>query len=117
MVNDQTKGERITVTHVVGKAVARAFADSPGANALLSLGRMKRRTSVDVFFSVAVDGGKNLSGAKIEPVSGMAQSSRDRGPLGGEGGSGSSSDGPKVSLVLLRCPTARTDRQTDATDP
>ena len=58
-------GRKITVTHVVGKAAASAFADHPECNALVSLGRLKRRTSVDVFFSVAVGDGKNLTGAKV----------------------------------------------------
>src|SRR5258706_7894452 len=56
---------RVTVTHLVGKAVALAFAENPECNALASLGRLKRRDSVDVFFSVAGGDGKNLSGAKI----------------------------------------------------
>jgi pyruvate dehydrogenase E2 component (dihydrolipoamide acetyltransferase) len=59
---------RVTVTHLVGKAAALAFADNPECNAVVSLGRLKRRRSVDVFFSVALDEGKNLSGAKLEAV-------------------------------------------------
>src|SRR5215216_6001744 len=61
----EATGVRVTVTHLVGKAVAMAFADSPDCNAIASLGRMKRRDSVDVFFSVAGGDGKNLSGAKM----------------------------------------------------
>lgn len=57
---------RVTVTHAVGKAAAIAFAESPECNAVPCLGGMRRRDSVDVFFSVAVGGGKSLSGAKIE---------------------------------------------------
>jgi pyruvate dehydrogenase E2 component (dihydrolipoamide acetyltransferase) len=58
-------GVRVTVTHLVGKAIALAFAEHPESNALISLGRLKRRRTVDVFFSVAVGDGKNLSGAKL----------------------------------------------------
>ena len=59
-------GTRVTVTHVVGKAAALAFAESPECNAVPCLSGLRRRNSVDVFFSVAVNGGKNLSGAKVE---------------------------------------------------
>lgn len=58
-------GVKVTVTHLVGKAVADAFAEHPECNALVSLGRLRQRPTVDVFFSVAVGDGKNLSGAKI----------------------------------------------------
>jgi pyruvate dehydrogenase E2 component (dihydrolipoamide acetyltransferase) len=58
-------GVRVTVTHAVGRAIALAFAEHPECNALVSLGRVRRRASVDVFFSVAIGDGKNLSGAKI----------------------------------------------------
>jgi pyruvate/2-oxoglutarate dehydrogenase complex dihydrolipoamide acyltransferase (E2) component len=60
-----SSGTHVTVTHLVGKAVAMAFAAHPESNALVSLGRVRRRSSVDVFFSVAIGDGKNLSGAKI----------------------------------------------------
>jgi pyruvate dehydrogenase E2 component (dihydrolipoamide acetyltransferase) len=50
----------------VGKAVAMAFSEAPECNAYVSLGRLFRRETVDVFFSVAVGDGKNLSGAKVE---------------------------------------------------
>ncbi len=61
-------GQKITVTHAVGKAVAQAFAENPQANAVISRGRLLRRTSVDVFFSVATDGGKGLAGQKLRGV-------------------------------------------------
>jgi pyruvate/2-oxoglutarate dehydrogenase complex dihydrolipoamide acyltransferase (E2) component len=62
----EATGVRVTVTHLVGKAVALAFADSPECNAVASFGRLKRRDSVDVFFSVVGGDGKNLSGAKLQ---------------------------------------------------
>ena len=61
-------GVRVTVTHLVGKAIATAFAEAPECNAYVSLGGVRRRSTVDVFFSVAVGDGKNLSGAKLERV-------------------------------------------------
>lgn len=65
-------GVRVTVTHVVGKAVAMAFADCPESNALVSWGRLLRRPTVDVFFSVAVGDGKGLAGAKVTAADGRS---------------------------------------------
>src|SRR5215472_16846246 len=74
-------GERVTLTHLVGKAVAVAIAAHPDVNGFASHGRLMLRDSIDVFFQVAFfdedkpkdaeqpKGGKkraNLAGAKIE---------------------------------------------------
>lgn len=65
-------GERLTVTHLVGKAVALALAEVPEANTLLRRWRPHRRSSVSVFFSVATEdpetGAIDLSGAKLDRV-------------------------------------------------
>jgi pyruvate dehydrogenase E2 component (dihydrolipoamide acetyltransferase) len=61
----ETSGAKVTVTHVIGKAIALAFAAHPECNGVVSMGRFKRRDSVDVFFQVALDGGRDLSGAKV----------------------------------------------------
>lgn len=65
-------GRRLTVTHLVGKAAARALAALPEANVVLRLGRPWRRERVSVFFSVATEdpetGAIDLSGAKLEDV-------------------------------------------------
>lgn len=63
---------KVTVTHLVGKAAAIAFDENPECNAVVSFGRLKRRDSVDVFFSVAAGDGKNLSGAKVERVNDLS---------------------------------------------
>lgn len=62
----KSTGKRLTVTHVVASAVAHAFAKHPHLNTKIRLGgRIERRESVDLFVSVAADGGKDLSGARI----------------------------------------------------
>jgi pyruvate dehydrogenase E2 component (dihydrolipoamide acetyltransferase) len=43
----------VTLTHVVGKAVAVAIASAPETNGFASLGRLMLRETVDVFFQVA----------------------------------------------------------------
>lgn len=62
---------KITVTHLVGKAVALVLKKYPDINGLISFGRIYLRKSVDVFFQVAIpptqpDEKADLSGSKIE---------------------------------------------------
>jgi pyruvate/2-oxoglutarate dehydrogenase complex dihydrolipoamide acyltransferase (E2) component len=60
-------GRKLTITHVVAHAVARAFADNPELNAKVRFGgRIEQRRSVDLFISVASEGGRDLSGARID---------------------------------------------------
>lgn len=60
-------GVKVTLTHLVGKAIANAIAARPEVNAVVRRGRtIYERDSVDVFFQVAFDGGEDLSGAKID---------------------------------------------------
>lgn len=67
-------GVKLTLTHAVGRAVALALAETPAANAVVSRGRVLRRESVDVFFSVATNGGKGLAGQKLCRVDAMSVS-------------------------------------------
>jgi pyruvate dehydrogenase E2 component (dihydrolipoamide acetyltransferase) len=58
-------GVRVTVTHLVARAVALALRDQPEINGKVRFwGRLERRTTVDVFVTVATGG--DLSGARIE---------------------------------------------------
>ncbi|MFW6052257.1 MAG: 2-oxo acid dehydrogenase subunit E2 [Myxococcota bacterium] len=66
-------GVHVTLTHLVGKAVAMALRERPDANAIVRAGkRVYLRETVDVFFQVAFDGGENLSGAKVVGADGKA---------------------------------------------
>src|SRR5689334_18464953 len=63
----QLSATKVTLTHLVGKAVAEAIALRPEVNAVVRRGHyIYERNSIDVFFQVALDEGENLSGAKIE---------------------------------------------------
>lgn len=77
----ETSGEKVSLTHVVGKAAAMAIAAAPETNGFASLGRLMLRSSVDVFFQVAFFDGDdglprgtdaearrdaNLAGAKVD---------------------------------------------------
>ncbi len=55
----------MTVTHLVGRAVAHALSEHPELNMRLHRGRFLPRESVAIFFVVAVEGGKDLSGVKV----------------------------------------------------
>lgn len=64
----RSRGEgraRVTVTHLVAKAMANAIARMPEANGIVARGRLWLRDSVDIFLQVALDGGESLSGATI----------------------------------------------------
>ena len=65
-VNEGLSEGRVTVTHLVVKAIAKAIALNPESNALVSRRRLYLRDSVDVYCQVATEGGEDLSGVKIE---------------------------------------------------
>jgi pyruvate/2-oxoglutarate dehydrogenase complex dihydrolipoamide acyltransferase (E2) component len=59
-------GHRITVTHLVGRSIALALAAVPDFNVRIHGGKMIPRETVDVFYITAVEGGRSLSGVKVE---------------------------------------------------
>ena len=68
----QKTGKRLTVTHLVAKAVAGALKEMPDANALLRMGRLYPRRSIDVFLQVVMPDAKtgkpDLSGVTLRAV-------------------------------------------------
>jgi pyruvate/2-oxoglutarate dehydrogenase complex dihydrolipoamide acyltransferase (E2) component len=63
---NESQPTKVTMTHLVGKALADAIAARPEVNVVVRRGRqIYQRQSVDVFFQVAYEGGENLSGAKV----------------------------------------------------
>jgi pyruvate/2-oxoglutarate dehydrogenase complex dihydrolipoamide acyltransferase (E2) component len=62
----QKSGEKITITHLVGKACAQALKQEPSLNGRITFGRFVPHETVDVAFLVATDGGKDLAKAKVE---------------------------------------------------
>ena len=65
-------GEKITLTHLIAKAVAVAIAERPDVNAIIRRGRLYQRDTVDIFFQVAFEGGENLAGCKVSDVGGKS---------------------------------------------
>jgi pyruvate/2-oxoglutarate dehydrogenase complex dihydrolipoamide acyltransferase (E2) component len=58
-------GPRVTVTHLVGRAIAHTLAEHPELNCALARNRFVPRETVDISFVVAVAGGRDLSSVKI----------------------------------------------------
>lgn len=64
-LREQT-GRKVTLAHLVGKAIAMALAEQPDVNAVIRRGhRVYLRERVDIFFQISAEGGRNLSGATI----------------------------------------------------
>lgn len=61
-----TAGVKLTMTHMVGKALAHALGENPDLNVRLYRGHFIQRDTVDVFFIVSADAGAELSGVKVE---------------------------------------------------
>ncbi len=59
-------GVHLTVTHLVGRAVAYGLAEVPELRVRLARGREHDRDSVDVFFIVTTGGGQELTGVKVD---------------------------------------------------
>ncbi|HEY1553492.1 MAG TPA: 2-oxo acid dehydrogenase subunit E2 [Kofleriaceae bacterium] len=58
---------RVTITHLVARAVALALRAHSELNGKVRFwGRLEQRATVDVFVTVATDGARDLSGARIE---------------------------------------------------
>lgn len=99
-------GAKVTVTHLVGKAIAYALAEHPQLNVRLYRGRFIPRDTVDVFFIVSAEGGSELSGVKVrdadrKPVVEIA------GELGARAGrirTGEDADFGKTKSMLDRTP-------------
>jgi 2-oxoacid dehydrogenases acyltransferase (catalytic domain) len=58
-------GVHLTMTHLIGRAVAHGLVTVPELRVRLARGREYPRDSVDVFFIVSAAGGQELTGVKI----------------------------------------------------
>jgi pyruvate dehydrogenase E2 component (dihydrolipoamide acetyltransferase) len=62
----QTKNQAITLTHIVGCALARAIAANPEVNVRVVFGRVKPMPRIDLSFAVDIEGGSDLAQCKIK---------------------------------------------------
>ena len=58
-------GDKITLTHFIGRAIAEAISNTPAVNGYIRWGRFIPHQSVDISFLIALEGGANLSNTKI----------------------------------------------------
>lgn len=61
-------GQRVTITHFVGKAVALALAKAPGLNGFLRFGAYHQHERVSLAFLVALEEGADLAKAKVDDL-------------------------------------------------
>jgi len=61
----RTTGEKITITHLVGKAAGVVLAKAPGLNGYIRLGTYVPHDTVDISFLVALEEGNDLAKAKV----------------------------------------------------
>jgi pyruvate/2-oxoglutarate dehydrogenase complex dihydrolipoamide acyltransferase (E2) component len=64
----RSAGQHVTATHLVGRALARALVAVPDLNVRIVGSEAIPRPSIDIFFITAVEGGRDLSGVKVERV-------------------------------------------------
>lgn len=62
----KTTGEKVTLTHLVGRAVAEALGRAPGLNGRIVFGRYVPFDTVDIAFLVSLEEGEDLAKAKVE---------------------------------------------------
>ena len=61
----EATGVRITVTHLVARALALGIRAFPQLNGIVARKRIMLRETVDIFLQVATEGGRDLSGFKV----------------------------------------------------
>jgi len=66
---ERARGEvRVTLTHLVGRAMARVLAEHPELNVLIRWGRFYQRDDVDIFFQVALQADAELAAVDLSGV-------------------------------------------------
>jgi len=76
-------GEKVSITHLVARAVAIALARTPTLNGRILFGRYRPHETVDISFLVSLEEGQDLAKAKVEradqkPVTEIARELRAR---------------------------------------
>lgn len=95
-------GVRLTMTTMVGRALARALADHPDLNVRMYRGNFIRRETVDVFFIVSAEEGSELSGVKVANADkkGAVEIARELGERAGAIRSGNDVELGKTKRVI-----------------
>lgn len=67
-----TTGEKVTITHLVGKVVGNALARAPGLNGYIRFGTYIQHAHVNVTYLVALEDGADLAKAKVDDIDKMS---------------------------------------------
>ena len=104
-LREQT-GAPVTVTHLVGKAIAHAMASSRDLNVRLFAGNVVQRDTIDVFFIVSAEQGSELSGVKVERADekGVADIAAELASRAGRIRTGTDEEFGKTKSMLGRTP-------------
>jgi len=99
------QAERVTITHLVARAVALALRDQPELNAKVRFwGRLEQRQSIDLFVTVAT--GRDLSGARIDEADtkSLTQLAREVGQRAGRIRNGDDADHARTRSAMKAMP-------------
>ncbi len=58
-------GEKITITHLIGRACAEALKEAPSLNGVIRFGAFVPHKTVDITYLVTLEGGNNLAKVKV----------------------------------------------------
>src|SRR5271157_1444033 len=67
-IYNQLFNVKVTITHIVARAVAIALSRHPELNAKVGWNQIVVRPTIDIFCQVSTDNGKDLSGFKLAQV-------------------------------------------------
>lgn len=100
-------GEKVTITHLLGRAAAMALARMPTLNGRIVLGRYKPHETVDISFLVALDDGTDLGKVKIERADqkSVSQIARELGTSAEHLRNGQDAEFEKAKPFLRALPT------------
>lgn len=103
----ETTGQKVTITHLVGKAVAMAMAQAPTLNGRIVFGRYEPYETVDISYLVALDEGQDLAKAKIDNLDtkSVADVARELSAMAGRLHRGEDDDFNKSKGLLRALPT------------
>ncbi|MCO4762481.1 MAG: 2-oxo acid dehydrogenase subunit E2 [Myxococcales bacterium] len=100
-------GEKVTITHVVGRAVAMALQKAPDLNGRIVFGRFEPFPSVNVTYLVSLKEGADLAKATIEDADkkGVTEIASELRALAGKLHKGEDADFEKSKGLLRALPT------------
>lgn len=103
----QKTGEKVSVTHLVGKAVGMALAKAPLLNGRISFGKFIPFPTVDLAFLIALEEGADLAKAKVSSVDkkSIVEIARELRERAGKLRSGGDKDFEKSKGLLRALPT------------